>query len=124
MISDEIRDIIEDMLYEFLDNKCTKELAPSDRNSSGRYVVYTGFSPEWYSAMCRDFPRPVQPSNPVVKVGCTRTIVKRAHIIYVMNTLLDNGKSASKYAPYIIGEAQSRLESYNVPKSEIKKVPY
>lgn len=119
--------IIEEMLYEFETNKPEVCLVPSQDENCAEYGgmirVATTQNPEWYRNMCGDFPRPVQPSQPREKSENKRTVIKRKDTVSIFNRLLEYGGSKSKYAGYIIGEAQRRLESYS-HKPEKSEVPF
>jgi hypothetical protein len=92
-----------------MDSKPQTDKIRSPTHEGSFNLVPTVTNPEWYRKMCGDFPRPGrggQKKKP-------RTIVKRRHTLEVFHLLLKNRKSESKYASYIIDEAQRRLESYS-----------
>jgi hypothetical protein len=113
-VNTELIPFLEEMMYEFMDQKLEVCLIPpkeqewEDRGTMHR--VATSVNPEWYQKMCAEFPRPVQPSQPVEKGIKKRTIVKRRDTVKLFERLLKYLKSKSKYAPYLIDEAQRRLE--------------
>jgi hypothetical protein len=105
--------IIEEMLYEFMGSKPDTMKVPSTTHDGSYNRVCTTFNPEWYREMCKDFPRRIDkynPSGPNKKKP--RTIVKRQYITLLMENLIKHGKSDSKYASYITGEAERRFETY------------
>ena len=122
-IPPELIPIIEEMLYEFMDNRLDVCLVPSqDENCAkdgGMIRVATTQNPEWYQEMCFEFPRPGRGG----RKKKPRTIVKRIETIKLINRLIKLRKSESKYAPYVIWEAERRLESYS-PNIDLKVAPF
>ena len=84
-VNPELVEILEEILFEFMGSKPEICLVPSgDPNiasDGGMIRVPTTVNPEWYQRMCKDFPRPSQPSNPVAFKKKPRTIVKRKDTI-------------------------------------------
>lgn len=117
----ELLPIIEEMLSEFMESKPDTIKVPSNTHEGSWNRVTTTFNPEWYRGMCSDFPRGYDRHN---KKGPNkkkpRTIVKRKETIFLMERLIKNKKSESKYASYIIGEAERRLEIYSGNTTEWK----
>jgi len=115
-LNPELSPIIEEMLFEFMGSKPEICLIPSkDENCAkdgGMIRVATIVNPKWYQEMCADFP-PVNWKNYNPHRKKQRTIVKRKDIVALMERILKNGESSSKYASYIIGEAERRLEIYS-----------
>lgn len=114
-INPELIPILEEILFEFMGSKPEICLVPSnDENCAkdgGMIRVPTTVNPEWYQRMCKDFP-PVNWKQYKKFRKKQRTIVKRKDTVKNIKLLIKNLESSSKYAPYIIDEAQHRLELY------------
>ena len=113
--------IIEEMLFEFMGSKPDTIKVTSRTHEGSWNRITTTYNPEWYRDMCSDFPRGYDKHNrngPNKKKP--RTIVKRKETIFLMERLIKNMESKSKYASYIIGEAERRLEIYSGHSTEWK----
>lgn len=111
-VKTELVPILEEILFEFQTSKPEICLIPSKNEScakdGGMIRVATISNPQWYRRMCSCFPR----SGSGGRKKNPRTIVKRKGTEKNIKLLIKNLKSSSKYAPYIISEAQYRLELY------------
>lgn len=113
--------IIEEILSEFMESKPDTIKVPSKTHEGSWNRITTTFNPEWYRDMCKDFPRGYDKHNrkgPNKKKP--RTIVKRKETILLMERLIKNMESKSKYTSYIAGEAERRLEAYSGSQSEFE----
>lgn len=109
-INTELIPFLEEMMYEFIDQRLEVVKIRSQTHEGSFNRAVSGINPEWYQRMCADFPRPIQPSQPREKRIKKRTIVKRKDTIKLFNRLIKFCKSKSKYAPYLVDEAQRRLD--------------
>ena len=109
-INPDLIPVIEEMLYEFIESKPETYLVPSRHEDcakdGGMIRAAMVRNPEWYRNMCADFIRPPKIKRRLKKHPRTR--VKRKHTIAVIELIIKNGGSTSKYAPYIIEEAKRR----------------
>ena len=120
-VDPELITIIEEMLFEFMGSKPDTIKVPSRTHKGSWNRITTTFNPEWYRGMCSDFPRGYDKHNrkgPNKKKP--RTIVKRKETIFLMERLIRNMESKSKYASYIVGEAERRFEIYSGHSTEWK----
>lgn len=120
-VDPELIPIIEEMLFEFMGSKPDTIKVPSRTHEGSWNRITTTFNPEWYRGMCSDFPRGYGKHNrkgPNKKKP--RTIVKRKEAIILMERLIRNMESKSKYASYVLGEAERRLEIYSGNSTEWK----
>lgn len=120
-VDPELIPIIEEMLFEFMASKPDTIKVPSRTHEGSWNRITTTFNPEWYRGMCSDFLRGYDKHNrkgPNKKKP--RTIVKRKETVLLMNRLIKNIESKSKYASYILGEAERRLEIYSGNSTEWK----
>lgn len=114
MITQDLIPILEEMLYELSTNRLETCLVPSRiesyRDSGGMIRVSTSNNPKWYKDLCDLFPDSRPKGRNKKK---PRTIVKRKHILKLLDCLIRNHKSPSKYAHHIIDEAKRRNEFYD-----------
>lgn len=112
-IDSQLVPFLEEMLYEFQDSRLEVCLVPSNDPETaadgGKTRACTGQNPLWYQRMCKEFP-PVNWKQYRPGRKKQRTIVKRRDTINNIRCLIKNLRSSSKYAPYIVDEAQHRLE--------------
>lgn len=99
IIGDELIPIMDEMLMDLSTNKLEVCLIPSQiedcAKDGGMIRVAYNQNVDWYRKLCECY-------------SCTRykkrnprkdyTKIKRANIIYILSTLIKNGKSRSKYA--------------------------
>ena len=71
---------------------------------------------DWYKTLCRCYPRPNQSRwrrKP-------RTSIKRQYIIKMLQRMIKHGRSRSKYAEFLLGEAQERLAPPELDEEDLQ----
>jgi hypothetical protein len=105
---------IQDMTLDFSDEfhaVCVVPNKDEAKEQDGRHLrAATNRNPEWYRKICTAFPKRKQRRRKK-----PQTSIKKEDVLCVMQTLIHRGWSKSKYAPFILDEAQRRSEIELVP---------
>ena len=105
---------IEEMLFEFMESKPIVDLVPSKNverfERNGCMVrVATVQNPSWYKEMCLLYmeQRPNRKKE--------QTIIKRNYTIKIIEVMIKNKRTMSKYAHHILIEANRRYRQFDIP---------
>jgi len=97
-----------DMLTELCECKLEVCLIPSQNDSTredgGMIRVCIGKNPEWYSNLCSSYIRKSK------KIKKQRTIIKRKNVIELLEHMIRNGYSKSKYCDYLVKIATDKKQ--------------
>lgn len=110
----ELAQFIEEMIDDFATDfheVCLVFNKDENKEQDGRHIrAASNRNPWWYREICKAFPKRKQ-----AKRKKPQSSVTKADVLNVMKTIMQKGKSESKYAPFIIEEAQRRHDAYFVP---------
>ena len=100
-----IEEMLLDLSEEYLDVCLIPSRVESVAKDGGMIRVVCNRNPLWYRQLCSHFPKTRQRRRKK-----PQTSIRKEDIVAVAYNLLKNGHSKSKYASFIVDEAQRRLE--------------
>lgn len=118
-IDDELIPILDEMYMDLSINKLEVCLVPGTHSDQDRQIrTLCNQNPYWYKKFCEDHP-------------CTRikkrterkdhTRIKRKNTLEILDRMIRNKQSSSKYAEYLIDIAKDMLETYKEYEALMKQ---